>query len=302
MKISKLKPVFFIISCFLLITCKTDSKNGSQISQTGIDNAKAYARFVPERKDDFAWENDHIAYRMYGPALEADGEISNGIDVWVKSTRALILDKWYKGEDYHNDHGEGLDFYKVGTSLGCGGSALLENGILNKSKNFVNWKIIENGPERVRFRLSYAPRKYKGTEISEIKNISLKAGENLNEIKVIYNTGTTHKTIFQSVIGIVKHSGIDSAQTIIDRENGLFAYREPANPKHGSIMVGVIIDPDLIASIKETKIHYLIELKETTRNTFNYYAGAAWTKGLDFTDFNQWIKYLKNFNQNLKKK
>src|SRR5262245_33955903 len=35
--------------------------------------ARAYGRFVPERKDDVAWENDRIAYRVYGPALEATG-------------------------------------------------------------------------------------------------------------------------------------------------------------------------------------------------------------------------------------
>jgi hypothetical protein len=39
-------------------------------------------RAVPERKDDFAWENKIVAYRIYGPALEATGEISSGIDVW----------------------------------------------------------------------------------------------------------------------------------------------------------------------------------------------------------------------------
>ena len=45
------------------------------------ESAKVFGRHVPERKDDFAWENDRIAFRMYGPALEADGEISSGIDV-----------------------------------------------------------------------------------------------------------------------------------------------------------------------------------------------------------------------------
>lgn len=31
---------------------------------------KVYGRYVPERKDDFAWGNDKIAFRMYGKALE----------------------------------------------------------------------------------------------------------------------------------------------------------------------------------------------------------------------------------------
>ncbi|NBU36028.1 MAG: DUF4861 domain-containing protein [Bacteroidetes bacterium] len=35
-----------------------------------IQNTKTYGRFVPERKEDFAWENDKIAFRMYGKELE----------------------------------------------------------------------------------------------------------------------------------------------------------------------------------------------------------------------------------------
>ena len=33
------------------------------------DQFKAYGRFVRERFDDFGWENDRIAHRMYGTAL-----------------------------------------------------------------------------------------------------------------------------------------------------------------------------------------------------------------------------------------
>lgn len=34
------------------------------------NESKVYGRFVPERYDDFAWENDKIAFRMYGKSLE----------------------------------------------------------------------------------------------------------------------------------------------------------------------------------------------------------------------------------------
>src|ERR1700731_170737 len=43
-----------------------------------------FGREAPERKDDFAWENQFVTYRVYGPALEATGEIASGIDVWSK--------------------------------------------------------------------------------------------------------------------------------------------------------------------------------------------------------------------------
>lgn len=33
------------------------------------ETSSAFCRQVPERMDDFAWENDRGAFRMYGPAL-----------------------------------------------------------------------------------------------------------------------------------------------------------------------------------------------------------------------------------------
>jgi len=44
--------------------------------------AATFGRFVPERKKDFAWENDKIAYKMYGKEFEkSPKEMSYGIDV-----------------------------------------------------------------------------------------------------------------------------------------------------------------------------------------------------------------------------
>ena len=51
------------------------------------EDYKAYGRFVRERFDDFAWENDLIAHRTYGKALETwKGEplTSSAIDIWSK--------------------------------------------------------------------------------------------------------------------------------------------------------------------------------------------------------------------------
>ena len=78
---------------------------------------KTFARYVPERKDDFAWENDKAAYRMYGPALAPENP-SCGVDLWLKRTEELIVDTFYYnelslGQSYHVDHGKGLDCYKV---------------------------------------------------------------------------------------------------------------------------------------------------------------------------------------------
>ena len=96
------------------------------------------ARYVPERFDDFAWESDRIAHRIYGQALiKAEGTISSGADVWIKKDRRLILDEMYATKHYHEDNGSFMDDYRVGKSRGCGGL-----GIWDGKKLFVssNWK------------------------------------------------------------------------------------------------------------------------------------------------------------------
>jgi pectinesterase len=63
-----------------------------QIAKVG--DYKTYGRFVRERRDDFAWENDRIAHRMYGQALETwprEPLISSAVDVWTKRVRRLVV-------------------------------------------------------------------------------------------------------------------------------------------------------------------------------------------------------------------
>ena len=124
------------------------------------EDFRVYGRFVRERFDDFAWENDRVAHRVYGPALETwqkEPLTSSGVDVWMKRTRALIVNDWYMVDDYHVDHGEGGDFYSVGPSRGCGGSGIWKGGRLFVSRNFRESRVFANGPIRLVFELHYEP-------------------------------------------------------------------------------------------------------------------------------------------------
>lgn len=81
-----------------------------------------YGRFVPERKDDMAWENDRGAYRAYGPALQQSGERAFGYDIWTKCVPHKVLDRRYYDDkvnkiSFHVDHGEGMDVYAVGNCV-----------------------------------------------------------------------------------------------------------------------------------------------------------------------------------------
>ncbi len=254
--------------------------------------SKAYARFVPERMDDFAWENDRIAYRMYGPALQATGEISSGVDVWVKSVEDLILDKWYSGEDYHSDHGEGLDYYKVGPSTGCGGIAIWDGVKLHMSKNFIEWKIITNGPIRVVFELTYAPWEVNGDRISEVKKITLDAGQNLNRFESTF-TWEKEQSKLNCAIGIIKRKGGSSVSS--NFEDGWLRYWEPEHKVNGTTGCGIVFDTDLVASMTETTDHHLVISEVEPGKPLIYFAGACWSKNPDFPGVEEWDNYLKNF-------
>ena len=133
------------------------------------------ARFVPERMDDFAWENDRTAYRAYGPALWAvDGAkpgkpaaTGSGIDVWGKNDRLPVVDRMYKEKNYHaSDLGYGIDCYKVGTGPGCGGPAILADGKYIQPITFDKWTVLAAGPILSFFRLDYAPVDVAGKKVT----------------------------------------------------------------------------------------------------------------------------------------
>lgn len=124
-----------------------------------VAEKKVFARFVPERKDDFAWENDYAAYRMYGPALAPENP-SNGIDLWLKCTDELVVDSFYYREHelhlpYHVNYGKGLDCYKVAHTPGCGGVFPIISGVPQIGNQYDEWQLIEDGPLRVVFQLLY---------------------------------------------------------------------------------------------------------------------------------------------------
>ena len=117
------------------ISANSSLKLSVQKGRLALFTPKTFSRYVPERKDDFAWENDKIAFRMYGKALEGTKEDAYGMDVWVKRTDKLILNERYKQGEYHIDHGDGNDYYHVGFSLGAGNMAPYMNDSVWYSKN-----------------------------------------------------------------------------------------------------------------------------------------------------------------------
>lgn len=255
---------------------------------------KVYGRLVPERKDDFTWENDKIAFRIYGPALEQSGEVSNGMDVWAKRTNQLIIDKWYKQDlsgvaSYHQDHGEGLDFYKVGSTLGAGATAPYEKDQLWFSKNFVSHQVIDNGPLRITVKFTYAPFTVAKRQVVEVRTISMDAGSQLNKISVVYDT----EEDISIASGIVLRNLPDEEIYISDSKK-IAAHAEPTDSLNGTLYEAIAsITP--YSSIENKHNHLLAFTTVQAGKPYTYFAGAGWSKA-GFATFDDWKKYVQEFS------
>ena len=114
-----------------------------------------FSRYVPERLDDYAYENNRIAGRVYGPALEDPRTL--GPDIWLKRVESLVVDKRYELNDYHHDHGDGMDCYKVANTLGGGALAPYADDKIVLGDNYETYTRICNGPIRTKVLFTYKP-------------------------------------------------------------------------------------------------------------------------------------------------
>ncbi len=254
---------------------------------------KAYGRFVRERRDDFAWENDRIAHRMYGAALETWAQeplTSSAVDVWSKRVSRLIVNDWYMVDDYHRDNGTGGDFYSAGKSRGCGGNGVWAGGALYPSANFRGSRVLANGPIRVMFELSYEPWDAAGVKVSEVKRITLDAGSNLDQFESEYKivSGTPPGELAHA-IGIKKAAGSQSAAS---RERGTLRTWEPVKG-NGNLGCAVIADPASITGFTEKDGNYLVVAKVPANGHVAYRAGFVWDKAGQMADMAEWDRYVE---------
>lgn len=249
---------------------------------------KTYGRFVPERKEDFAWENDQIAFRMYGKELEkTPKENAYGMDVWVKRTDKMIINERYKRGEYHIDHGDGMDYYHVGFSLGAGNSAPFVKDSIYYSKNYVSHKVLDNGPLRTSFQLFYDAWDVAGMKVSATKTITLDAGAQLNKFNVKYSNAMD--TVFPTVVGIIRRK--EEGVVYLNEQDGIMGYWEPVHGVDGTTGVGCLF-PYSNMKMKTTNEQFLATTKDAKSNSFVYYTGAVWDKANKIHDANEWINYL----------
>jgi hypothetical protein len=290
----------------LLLLVKLPS-NGVLNVSFGLDASAAqqkslvFGRTVPERKDDFAWENEVVAYRIYGPALEATGEISSGIDVWSKRIPNFVVDSFYKQDheaalthnpalSYHKDNGIGLDSYDVGKTRGCGGTAVWDDGKLVVSKNYTAVRIIAAGPVRFEFEITYAPWAAGGQTVTETKRISLDAGSHLNKIISTFTFAGERPLNFAA--GIEIHEG--AVATLPAGTSIASVWDTPQDPSAGRIATALVSLSSENGKTLTTTNHALMIFERHSGEPFTYYVGSGWSKA-DMPTETEWISYLKSF-------
>jgi hypothetical protein len=255
---------------------------------------KTFARFVPERKDDFAWENDRIAFRVYGKALEKTKEDAYGIDVWVKRTDKMILNESYKRGEYHIDHGDGMDYYHVGFSLGAGNMAPYVDDTIRYSANYHQWKVLDNGPLRSAFQLTYDTWDAGGIKVKATKTISLDAGSQLNRIENVYSFESDKP--MPVVVGIIKRPEVGIIS--LNEQHSIMGYWEPTHGEDGTTGVGAILTTpvnNMLVGNKQILTKTMIKNNEP----IIYYSGAVWDKAEKITNAKQWFNYLDTFYQQI---
>lgn len=307
--------------------------------QTGTPEAfdvKACGKCYPERMDDMAWENDLVAFRAYGPALQAKGERGFGYDLFTKyNTTEPILEAMYAKElnketrakiaelkktdpkaavelsrerSYHIDHGYGMDCYAVGPTLGAGVAALMVNDSIIYPWCYKNQEILDNGPLRFTVKLEFTPLTVKGdSTVVETRLITLDAGSHLNRTAVSYSN---LKETLPIVAGIVLHE--PDGAVVADAANGYITYVDPTTgPDNGKIFMGAAVP----AVVKDAKTVLFSEQEKKERNNadghvlavsdyepgseYVYYWGFAWDKA-DIKTADAWNRYMADFAQKVR--
>ncbi len=272
-----------------------------QIGKPDEFTKKTFGRSVPERKDDFAWENDRIAFRMYGPALAKENP-SNGVDIWLKKTDSLIVDRFYRDElqrklSYHVDHGSGLDCYKVGHTLGAGGVAPFVNDSLWVGGYYARAKVLDSGVLRTSFVLEYDSILVNGKILTEKFEVTLDAYSQFNKAVVSYSGDFGG---FEVAPGIWLHSVVDNMK--INKDAGYIAYGEKATSDAGldagRNYVAVII-PEGMKDARQHKDHLLGFADYKKGDQFIYYFGAGWSQW-GFTTDDQWFDAVGKYAAQIK--
>ena len=263
-----------------------------------------WSQYLRERMDDFAWENDGFGARAYGPVIMQPAPagqklVSSGIDIINKCVPYPVLHRWFverTGEgSYHRDHGEGMDNYKVGPSRGCGGLGARGADGWAFSVNWSKAKMIQCGPVRTEFELTYPAW---GGFGEETRRVTLDRGQFFAHYRPRFRG--------QAPAGVQVGPGLDcgaarqhDGQIARDLAAGWIANWEPdgvAGADTGSIATAILLDPaDAPAATATDALGCEYLFPSAGRTSLGYWAGATWSGAGAVKDAKAWHALVRDF-------
>lgn len=262
------------------------------------EDFRVYGRFARERYDDFLWENDRVAHRTYGPALEtwqAEPLTSSTIDVWCKRTPRLVINDWLMVDDYHRDTGEGADFYSAGKSRGAGGSGVWKDGRLHCARNFRHSRLAAAGPVRLVFELTYEAWEAGGSKVSEVKRITLDAGSRFNRFESFYTV--EGGAAVSHAAGLKKPA---EAAVRVEKAAGTIRSWEPVKGGNGNLGLALVVDPSSLADVVEADGNTLAALKPSAGRPAVHWAGSAWDRAGEVRSVEEWDREISAFAERVR--
>ncbi len=212
----------------------------------------------------------------------------------------------YNSVSYHVDHGNGLDNYSVGPTLGGGTAALWYNDDIVYPYCYKTFEILDNGPLRFTARLVYNPLTIgDNTNVVETRVISLDAYSQLNKFVISYANLDVSQTV---VTGLVMHAPSEEFEA--NAAKGYIAYAEPVETVNGQTYVGAVFPnkvekADAVYFSKEEAAgrgaegHVLAFSNYQPGSEYVYYAGGGWNKW-GFASSFSWFKYIQEYAQKVR--
>jgi hypothetical protein len=164
-------------------------------------------------------------------------------------------------------------------------------GKLWTSKCFEKWKLLSDGPIRAAFELTYDAWDAAGRKVTEVKRISVDLGSNLNRIESVFKADGSDP--LQVAAGLTIHQG----GTVKNGESWATVWEQTDGKNNGMLGLGLVV---MGGMLKPSNDHAFLLAQVGPGQPFVHYAGAGWSKGLDFKDNEAWNGYVKDFVARLK--
>ena len=309
----------------LLLTGCSHQPQSTSVENGVLEASSVFIRYYAQRKDDFAWENRSSIWRAYGPALQKAGEHAYGYDIWCKNTSALVCDKRFQMEfdawplrdslmaigktaesdslihdvSFHVDHGEGMDCYAVGPTLGGGATALLDQGQLVFPWCYKSYEILCQDPDSAVFRLDYDTTFLASDTIIEHRIITVLGRTRFCRCQVVYEGLSRPRDV---AVGIVFHGDPDSVR--FDATRHLMVYSDPSDQPDLTYPDGLVpysrVQVGILAPQADRFVldqgHLLAIAPYQPGDTLTYWFGSGWSQG-DCPTLQTMINELKSITR-----